>query len=57
MCVCVFFFGMKKGPIQGSVCFKLVVGFLVLGPLSKVALIMHKIWLKVIIVIALLSNS
>ncbi len=30
---------MKKGPIQGSICFKLVPGLLVLGPLSKVALI------------------
>jgi hypothetical protein len=57
MCVCFFFFGVKKGPIQGSVCFKLVVGLLVLGPLSKVALIMHNIWLKVLTVIALLPNS
>ncbi len=30
---------MKKGPIQGSICFKLVPGLLVLGPLSKVTLI------------------
>jgi hypothetical protein len=29
---------MKKGPIQGSICFKLVLGLLVLGPLSKVIL-------------------
>jgi hypothetical protein len=29
---------MKKGQIQGSICFKLVLGLLVLGPLSKVAL-------------------
>ncbi len=28
----------KKGPIQGSIYFKLVHMFLVLGPLSKVAL-------------------
>jgi len=28
----------KKGPIQGSICFKLVPGFLVPGPLSKGAL-------------------
>ncbi len=30
---------MKKGPIQGSICFKFVPGLLVLGPLSKVTLI------------------
>jgi hypothetical protein len=28
----------NKGPIQVSICFKLVPGLLVLGPLSKVAL-------------------
>ncbi len=33
------FFNMRKGPIQGSICFKLVPGLLVPGPLSKVALI------------------
>jgi hypothetical protein len=33
------FFNMKKGPTQGSICFKLVPGLLVPGPLSKVALI------------------
>jgi hypothetical protein len=27
----------KKGPIQGSICFKLVPRFLVLGPLFKMA--------------------
>jgi len=48
------FSGVKKGQIKGSVCFKLVVGLLVLGPLSKLALIMYNIWLKVVIVIALL---
>jgi hypothetical protein len=28
---------LKKGPIQGSICFKLVLGLLVLVPLSKMA--------------------
>jgi len=28
----------RKGLIQGSICFKLVLGFLGLGPLSKMAL-------------------
>jgi hypothetical protein len=28
----------KKGPIQGSICFKLILGLLVFGLLSKVAL-------------------
>jgi hypothetical protein len=27
----------NKGPIQGSICFKLILGLLVLKPLSKVA--------------------
>jgi hypothetical protein len=39
---CTFFlnviFNVKKGPIQGSICFKLVPTLLVPGPLSKVAL-------------------
>jgi hypothetical protein len=33
-----FFLNVKKDPIQGSICFKLVPGLLVPGPLSKVAL-------------------
>jgi hypothetical protein len=33
-----FFCDVKKGPIQGSICFKLVPGFWVPEPLSKVAL-------------------
>jgi hypothetical protein len=28
----------EKGPIQGSICFKLILGLLVFGFLSKVAL-------------------
>ncbi len=34
----IFFWNVKKGPIQHSICFKLVLGLLVLGSLSKVAL-------------------
>ncbi len=33
-----FFYNVNKGPIQALICFKLVLGFLVLRPLSKVAL-------------------
>jgi hypothetical protein len=32
------FFNLKKGPIQGSICFKLIPGLLVPVPLSKVIL-------------------
>jgi hypothetical protein len=32
-----YFFNVKKGSIQGSICFKVVPGLLILGPLSKVA--------------------
>jgi hypothetical protein len=32
------FLNVKKGSIQGSICFKLVIGLLGLGPLSKVTL-------------------
>ncbi len=34
------FFNVKKGPIQGSICFKLIPGLLVLIPLFKMALSM-----------------
>jgi hypothetical protein len=30
------FFNVKKGPIQGSIWFKMVAGLLITGPLSKV---------------------
>jgi hypothetical protein len=32
------FLNVKKGSIQGSICFKLVLGLLGLGPLSKMTL-------------------
>jgi hypothetical protein len=35
------FKNVKKGLIHGSICFKLVPGLLVLGPLSKMALRVH----------------
>jgi hypothetical protein len=35
------FLNVKKGPIQGSICFKLVPGLLVPVPLSKMALRVH----------------
>jgi hypothetical protein len=37
---------MKKGPIQGSICFKLVLKLLVPRPLFKVALILLTIFLN-----------
>jgi hypothetical protein len=41
----VCFLNAKKGPIQATICFKLVLGLLVFGPLSKVALICsHVAW-------------
>ncbi len=40
------FFNVKKGPIQGSICFKLVLELLVLLTLSKMALRLFKTILK-----------
>ncbi len=38
-----FFKNVKKDRIQGSIWFKLVLGLLVLGPLSKMALSVHSL--------------
>jgi hypothetical protein len=35
------FFNVKEGPIQGSICFKLVLGLLVHGPLFKVVALIY----------------
>ncbi len=58
-----FFLDVKKGPIQGSIYLKLVLGFLVLGLLSKLALMSNKTSMIFdtnvhrILILALMSNK